>query len=328
MRRAGIIGLCIASGIIVSVIAFVVWNRSGPRFESFTFSPDGKYIAAVYSNSDSSFIYKIPLATGLASRFTKATEGFEGTPSFSPDGKQLAYSYWPKGKKTHSYIVIMNPDGLSSFRWPPSDADDFSPVFSSNKSIIFGRSGYYGSYSPIAQPHLHEWNFFVSDLDGTNVRQITNENFFMVSRVSVSTESNTMLFVSTEDHGDVMYIYSIENPSSPRVVLKPNIEVEPGDPIYGDSIFMPGDESILFTAATQGASSYYDYDIYKMNMHSQKIDKLTNSNGYAYGLQLSRDGKTAIFMRDVPHWYGDRTEVLLLDIKTHRLKPFIISGLQ
>ena len=55
--------------------------------------------------------------------------------------------------------------------WSPSESNDFSPVFSpDNKSIVFSRSGFYGSYSPIAQPHPHAWRFYANDLEGTNVR--------------------------------------------------------------------------------------------------------------------------------------------------------------
>jgi hypothetical protein len=65
--------------------------------------------------------------------------------------------------------------------WLPSQGNvrDFSPVFSpDNKTMIFSRSRFYGNYSPIAQPHYHAWDFYAADLDGTNIRQLTNESFY------------------------------------------------------------------------------------------------------------------------------------------------------
>jgi dipeptidyl aminopeptidase/acylaminoacyl peptidase len=141
-------------------------SRQRPSFESFTFSPDGKYLAAVYSRPGSSLIYKIALDTGKATRLTTSAEGFARTPSFSPDGKQIAFSYSP-AQETRSRIVIANVDGSASMTWPASEANDLRPLFMPDgKSLVFARSGYFGNYSPIAPPTNHQWNFYVGDLDG------------------------------------------------------------------------------------------------------------------------------------------------------------------
>jgi Tol biopolymer transport system component len=322
MRRSRTLGLCVAL-----LAALIGCNRPEAHFEGLTFSPDDTYLAAAYFRPGSSLIYKIPLDTGKAVRFTKATEGFEGVPSFSPDGKRIVYSYSPPHGE-HSHIVMGNVDGSGLYSWPTTTTDDFRPLFSpDNKTIIFARSGYYGNYSPIAQPAQHEWNFYAGDLEGANVRQLTNENFYLVSRASVSLDGKAMLFVSSEQYGDVMVIYSLEQPPKPKVILRPGVEDRAGHSIVDDAMFMPDGNSILFDSATTGASGYFDYDIYRMDLHSRKIEKLTTANGYSYGLQLSRDGKTAVFMRDISHWYRSKTEILLLDLTTRRLTPLKVTGL-
>jgi Tol biopolymer transport system component len=303
-------------------------NRASPHFEGFTFSPDSTYLAGVYFRPGSAFLYKIPLDTGKAMRLTNATAGFEGAASFSPDGKQIAYSYSPS-QDAPARIVITNVDGQGSSSWPPSESDDIGPLFSpDNRTIIFARSNYYGSYSPIARPAQHEWNFYVADLDGSHVRQLTNEKFYMVSRPSISPDGKTMLFVSSAQDGDVMVVYSLEQPPKPKLILRTGIGDRAGHSVLGDAMFMPDGNNIFFDAATTGARGYFDYDIYRMDLHTQKIDKLTNANGYSFGLQLSRDGKTAVFMRDASHWYRNQTDVLLLDLAARRLSHLKVIGLE
>jgi Tol biopolymer transport system component len=140
--------------------------KSPDHIGSVAVSPDGKLIAVDFEKGGTSFIYKIAVDTGNATRLTNAKTGEESMPAFSPDGKRIAFSYSP-GNGVHSSIVIGNVDGPSLRPWSPSESNDFSPVFSSNnKTIVFSRSGFFGSYSPIAQPHPHAWSFYASDLDG------------------------------------------------------------------------------------------------------------------------------------------------------------------
>jgi Tol biopolymer transport system component len=317
------------SAICATLLATLIGcGRPAAHFEGFTFSPDNTYLAAAYLRGGSSFIYKIPLDTGKAVRLTKVTDGYEGIPSFSPDGRRIIYSYSPQ-HGGHSRIVISNVDGSSSYPWRSgSETDDLRPLFASDdKTIIFARSGYYGSYSPIAQPAQHEWNFYASDLDGDNLRQLTSDNFYLVSRASVSPDGKTLLFVSSEQNGDVILGYSLDQPPKPKVILRPGVGDTGGGTVLGDAMFMPDGNAILFDAATTGSHGYFDYDIYHMDLHTQRVEKLTAANGYSYGLQLSHDGKTAVFMRDIPHWYGSKTEIFLLDLATRKLTPFTVTGL-
>jgi Tol biopolymer transport system component len=131
------------------------------QMRSVSLSPDGKIVAV-----------EISVDTGNATRLTTAKAGYESSPAFSADGKRVAFTYWPEGG-SHAGIVLVNIDGSGIQQWSPTEVTAFSPVLSAdNKTIVFGRAGYYGSYSPIAQPHLHAWRFYASDLDGSNVRQL------------------------------------------------------------------------------------------------------------------------------------------------------------
>jgi Tol biopolymer transport system component len=168
--------------------------------------------------------------------------------------------------------MTSNVDGSGSYSWPTSEADDFRPLFlPDNKTVVFARSGYYGSYSPIAQPAQHEWNFYMSDLDGENVRQLTNETFYLVSRASVSPDGKTLLFVSSEQSGDVILAYSLEQPPKPKVILRPSVRDTGVGTVFGDVMYMPHGDAILFSAATTGSGGYFDYDIYRMDLDTNSL---------------------------------------------------------
>jgi Tol biopolymer transport system component len=191
-------------------------GKSPDHIRSVAVSPDGKIIAVDFEKGAASFIYKIAVDTGNATRLTDAKTGNESSPAFFPDGKRIAFSYLP-GNGAHSSIVIGNVDGSDLRPWSPSESNDFSPVFSpDNKRIVFSRSGFYGSYSPIAQPHPHAWSFYASDLDGTNVRGLTSESFYMASPASVSPDGKNMVIVTEGiDTNRQIAIYSLDRPGKP-----------------------------------------------------------------------------------------------------------------
>jgi Tol biopolymer transport system component len=297
-------------------------------------SPDGKIVAVEFKKGGTKFIYKVSVDTGKATRLTTAQDGYESSPAFSADGKRIAFTYWPKGG-SHAGILLVDVDGSNIQQWSPTEDTAFSPVLSAdNKTIVFGRAGYYGSYSPIAQPHLHAWRFYASDLDGSNVRQITNESFYNAGPASVSPDGKSMA-VMTEgfDAGQQIAIYSLAHPGSPARSLKPHVpkEADHKNPIVDFPNYMPDGKRLLLMAASNGKGlrSRYDYDVYRVDIETGAVERLTKGNGYASDLKVSADGKTAAFLKWRSDWRGTpvRSELYLLDVQSHKLTSLKVSGL-
>ena len=306
---------------------------SPSHIRSLAVSPDGKLLAVDFGHDGTSFIYRVSVDTGIAARLTDAKSGAESGPSFSPDGKRIAFSYSP-GNGAHSSIVIANIDGSDQHVWSSSGENDYWPVFSpDNRTIVFARSGYYGNYSPIAQPYPHAWSFYASDLDGTNPRELTNESFYMASAPSVSPDGRTMVVVTEDlDTPQKIAVYSIDHLGKPLLTLRPHVanEADHKAPILDYPNYMPDGKSILFMAASNGKLfSGYDYDVYRVVIETGAIERLTKGNGFASDLRVSADGKTAAFLKWRSDWHGTpvRNELCLLDLQSHRLTSFKISGL-
>lgn len=308
-------------------------SKKDRQVRGVSISPDGKVVAVDFGKGSTSFVYMIALDTGKATRLTDAKTGAESGPGFSPDGKRIAYSYRP-GNQAHSSIAIGNVDGSDIHPWSSSGGSDYWPVFSpDSKTIIFARSGYYGSYSPIAQPHPHAWNFYASDLDGTDVRQLTNEKFYLASPPSISPDGKSMVTVTESlDTPQQIAIYSLDHPEKPSLSLRPHV---PGEPKLGQVFdfpnYMPGGKSILFMAASNGKLlwSGFNYDIYRLDIGTGVVERLTKGNGYATNLKVSADGKTAVFLKWRSDWHAtpNRSELYLLDLQSRKLTALKVNGL-
>jgi Tol biopolymer transport system component len=309
-------------------------GKSAGQMGSINLSPDGKIVAVEFKKGSTAFIYEVSVDTGKATRLTTAKAGYESSPAFSADGKRIAFTYWPEGG-SHAGIVLVNIDGSAIQQWSPTEVTAFSPALSAdNKTIVFGRSGYYGSYSPIAQPHLHAWRFYASDLDGSNVRQLTNESFYNAGPASVSPDGKSMA-VMTEgfDAGQQIAIYSLTRPGPPTRSLKPHVprEADHKNPIVDFPNYMPDGKSLLFMAASNGKRPWsgFDYDVYRVNIETGAVERLTKGNGYASDLKVSADGKTAAFLKWRSDWHRTpvKSELYLLDIQSHKLTPLRVGGL-
>jgi Tol biopolymer transport system component len=315
-----------------ALIAFA--GKSSGQMRSVSLSPDGKTVAVEVKKGSTAFIYKVSVDTGIATRLTNARAGYESSPAFSADGNRIAFTYWPEGG-SHAGIVFVNIDGSGIQQWSPTEVTVFSPVLSAdNKTIVFGRAGYYGSYSPIAQPHLHAWRFYASDLDGSNVRQLTNESFYNAGPASVSPDGKSMA-VMTEgfDAGQQIAIYSLAPPGPPTRSLKPHVpkEADHKNPIVDFPNYMPDGKSLLFMAASNGKLPWsgFDYDVYRVDIETGVVERLTMGNGYASDLKVSADGKTAAFLKWRSDWRGTpvKSELYLLDVQSHKLTPVRVGGL-
>jgi Tol biopolymer transport system component len=302
------------------------------QINSVSISADSKSVALDFAKATTSFIYLLPIDGGKATRLTDATAGWESSPSFSADGSRIAYSYRPTADgKTEPTIVIRSLDVSRSITWPASSAAAFWPAFSpDNQTIVFARSNYYGSYSPIAQSQHHAWNFFKSDLAGSNAVQLTSESFYMASPPSVSPDGQSMVIAMERADGPrQIAIYSMDHPGKTPQLFRPHVEGEPDHgPILNSPNYLP-DGDLLFMAATDGKHGY-DYDVYRLELKTSRLERLTRGNGYATGLKVSANGKTAVFLKWHSNWRGIpvRSEVCVLDLHSHQTRTVKVTGLE
>jgi Tol biopolymer transport system component len=331
-------GIWVAGGFAVLAVGLIAFTwgqstlekaRNGGAIGSFALSPDGRAILLSRREKDWAFLYIVSLDSGAAARLTRASAGFESSPSFSPDGKQIAYALTEE-QGGHSRIFVMDTKARDPRPLFPStaDADDLFPKYAPNGRIYFARAGYFGQYSPIARPSLHEWDVYTVDPDGKDVRPLTNQRFYQMSEPSLSSDGKRILFSVETEFGSQLQIYTPDS-TTPVAVLQPHVPNEPTHPIYAGAVLTPDGDSVLFLAASEGAK-VFDYDVYRFDLTTKKVVKLTSANGYATNLCLSPDGRQALFLR----WsskYGKLPTVshmYQLELETKRLTALPITGTQ
>jgi Tol biopolymer transport system component len=284
-------------------------------------SPDGKQIALTFVKDKAITIYRIAIDTGQASRLTTNKTGEESGATFSLDGKLIAYSYAPAGE--HQRIVVMNADGSNPHSLPESGTANLYAAFApTGTTIYFARS-----YPP---PHYHEWDVFSVRLDGSELRQLTHQNFYHISQPSLSRDGKNMVFLTEGiDTPQQITVFSAVNPGNPILSLRPHVPKEPhGDPIFDNPQYLPDGKSIAFMAASDGKDGF-DYDIYRLELATGTLERLTSGNGFASDLCIFPDGKTAIFQKWRKDWRDTPVtgQLYFLNLATREVTPFNITGL-
>lgn len=304
------------------LLSFFTWStNSYGQMSGVAVSPDAAVIAVTCGKDHARFIYKIPLDTHNAVRLTAATSGKESSPAFSADGKLVTYSYWPE--KQNQRIIVMNLDGSSSHSVAESGTANVYATFAPDgKTIYFARSQ--------PPPLDHAWDLFSVDTDGNNVKRLTHGMFYQVSQPSLSPDGKSIavMTIGADAHRQIS-IFSLDRPEQPSQSLQPHIPKEAShDPIIDYPSYMPDGKSILFMAASDGKKGF-DYDIYRVDLATGVLERLTNGNGIASDLKVFADGKTAVFLKWHKNWRGtpNANELYLLDVQTHKLTPLKVTGL-
>jgi Tol biopolymer transport system component len=309
--------------VLLFLVAHPTWGGDSPgQMLGLSVSADGKFIATTYVKGSLWRIYKIDMNTGNAIRLTNVTTGEESSPAFSPDGKLIAYSYttYPDYQR----IVVMNVDGSNPRTLPGSGTANLDATFAPGSEKI-----YFRQTEP--RPHEHRWDLFSMGIDGSNLTQLTHQGFYSIYSPSLSPDGKSMAVVIEEWNAPQreVAIYSLDHPEKPQRILRPHLPGKrPLNQVFESPNYMPDGKRILFMAAT-GGKREDDYDVYLLDLETEAIERLTEGNGYAGGLTLLPDRKTAVFLK----WREDKhraivgTDIYLLDLQSRKLTPFRVTGL-
>jgi Tol biopolymer transport system component len=99
-------------------------------------------------------------------------------------------------------------------------------------------------------------------------------------------------------------------------------------PVYaGPNLSLDG-RDVYFLAATTLGDKAFDYDVYRLELANNSIEKLTAANGYATDLCVSADGTSAVFLRWTSRWGSlpSINKMYLLNLATKSLSPVNVTG--
>lgn len=159
-------------------------SKDDPTFVHPVWSPVSNKIAFSWLHGGAREIHVMSLSDllnkqflGPGSRVTSAGIGVY-RPDWSPDGTQLTYECsddpCDESGGTHSFnpeIYKVNADGTFNTRLTTDPADDSYPAFSPGGSKIV-----FSSNRPSPKDGSTDYELYVMDADGDNVRQLTNNS--------------------------------------------------------------------------------------------------------------------------------------------------------
>ena len=137
------------------------WSPAGERIV-FTSRRDGHFIGEFGLTSE---IYVMD-ADGKNTRRLTNNRKNDWSPSWSPDGKWIAFSADRKGDDVNHEIYVMDADGGHTRRLTNNRVWDVSPSWSSDgKRIVF---------SSDKDGNHEDYEIYVMDADGGNLQNLTN----------------------------------------------------------------------------------------------------------------------------------------------------------
>jgi len=275
-------------------------------------SPTGDYCVYVLHEQDKEGIYLLETSNGTETPIKPNGETYNFFPSWSPDGKYIAYHSAPKDPKTGRYdilegedyplgltrfIEVANPQGqqitrfeiqgkkIGNFRW--SSNGKFITFISSSKAE--------DAYNVI-------WDaLYIADLKG-NITKITD----LPSKPNQYVE---VLYISN-DGSKIYYTISSENNKTSLWLWQKdsgNIQIEPKDISWNPLMDWNGEKIFkedLFISGGNGKSLF----LYKVqNSHSQKIFEI---DGYLDQYLIS--GKYLLYRTDTENPVEERLSIIKL----------------
>ena len=253
------------------------WSPDGERI-AFSARRDGHFeneIALTYE------IYVMDADGGNEQRLTENRKN-DDTPSWSPDGKRIAFASDRKGDLQNYEIYVMDTNGGNPRRLTNNRNDDRSPSWSPDgKRIVFSsnRNG--------------NWKIYVMDINGGNPRRLTNNRHDHLSP-SWSPDGKRIVFTSDRDgHRDInawltdeLYVMDADGGNQQRLTENPHEDWEPS--------WSPDGKRIAFVSDRDGNAEIYVMDANGRNQRRRTKNGSYDGSPawYAPALAVAPAGKT------------------------------------
>ena len=204
-------------------------DAKAPELEP-AFSRDGRYCAFVQTRGALSLALVIRDRQKNQDADIPPAPGFAGyrSPTFSPDGQRVVYSFAEGGKQSLFSVDIKAQDRR---RLSDRPGIDNWPMFSPDgKQIVFGST--------------RDGNFeiYVMDADGENVRQLTHSPFQDL-RPRYSPDGRRIVFTSNRDGNYEVYTMAADGSAVRRITNHPERDDYPTWHPSGNSIVLVSERS-------------------------------------------------------------------------------------
>lgn len=219
-------------------------------------SPDGKTL--VFSSADGD-LYLFDIATSTATRLTD-TERIESYPSFSPNGRQIAFAATETDLAPSRIFVLDLDDRSIAEVTAGEEQSDILPRFTPDGGrIVFARSYRQRPYS-LGGWKWDMWDVCSIGIDGNGFSRLTNEAYYQLYRIVPRSDGTIVYAADSMDLEDdpraALYTFSPDNQPT-RIIPEPGISNSNVYAWASDPMVSPDGKSMAF-CSDRNKSFWYD----------------------------------------------------------------------
>lgn len=289
--------------IALTASAGMAWGQTQVPLVRFpALSPDGQLVAFSYQGD----IWTVPSAGGTATRLT-VHEAYESQPTFSPDGKWIAFS---ANRFGNNDVFIMPTTGGIPKRLTFHSASDNLASWNQPDQILFSTSR---EFRQIERPSEV---YAISPSGGTEKRVLDAVGFEPIASPNgrfIAYVRGDINPVARQDYrgssNREIWLFDVQKKSHTKL------------PAFSTNDVLPqwvGNSTLYFLSSDAGA-----YNLYKFNLDSEgkpakgpeRITSFKDESIRAYS--LSADGKTAVLEKD--------TQFYMLNLASGKSTPLSIQ---
>ena len=281
-RRTNLAHLILAVTVVLGLTPLVVAVDAGAQI-------------AFVSDRDGNFdIYVMDADGGNLQNLTNH-RGWDGSPSWSPDGNRIAFTSKRDGHVIGGHptddIYVMDADGRNQQNLTNNPSYDTSPSWSPDGKRIAFDSNRDGPFN---------WEIYVIDADGRNLQRLTNnpdDGGHPDDRYPSWSPDGKRIVFSARREGHVenkfavtyeIYVMDVDGGNQQRLTNNRNNELSP--------VWSPDGNRIAFSSDRKG--EWQNFEIYAMDVDGGNQQRLTNNRIFDWQPSWSPDGKRIVFMSD------------------------------
>ena len=251
---------------------------SATDIQDLDIHPDGRKAVCSVNNGLNWELAILNLTNGNLKRFKSGQQSLM-SPTFSPDGKRIAYHVDFDGNENHD-IVVVGADGRGSKKVTDGVEDNYDPQFSPDG----------GSIAFISNRVRDLDNLYVFSSKRGKMKRLTDEPL-PVKQFAWSPDGTKIIYLTGVGDEDYISIVSLNKPGTKRLLQKRNVEYSLAGDSGGHAPWSPDGKGFLFLSNENDCS-----DIGQLDLASRKTRWLVRSKNDKQQPQWSRDGTQIAYL--------------------------------
>ncbi|MFD2215198.1 DUF5050 domain-containing protein [Metabacillus endolithicus] len=267
-------------------------------------SPDDQTITFSYYVDGDEAIYTANLDGSELTKVSGKENGRFRNPKFSQDGEQLLFlSEELDGAQS---LMVMNKDGSHQKRVTDDSLHVTDAVFSPKGDILYFTAMLSSEINKMEGETREGYDLYKINSDGTNLEQLTDQDHFTMSELSISEDGEELYYSLFQAHEEPTAFSLKDKTESPVVSVKKDIY---------SSVLSKDKKFLAYTAVTKKSlnSSLFKYELYLQNIETTETKRLTNLNKNIQSpVFLHHENKLAFL--EYTNWPGDPENYRLMTV--------------